>query len=85
MADPKLGIPLVVSPLLIDRVYVPRLFAWLDIETSNDSRYSAHEPALWIRGTNLMSHTRKTGRIRSITAGDKLSAAIVENDVVLST
>jgi hypothetical protein len=51
----------------------------------NDNRYSAHEPPLWIRGTSLMSHTRKTGRIRSITAGDKLSAAIVENDVVLST
>jgi len=59
--------------------------AWLDIDTPNDNRYSAHEPPLWIRGTSLMSHTRKTGRIRSITAGDKLSAAIVENDVVLST
>jgi hypothetical protein len=32
---------LVVSASLIDRVYVPRLFVWLDIETSNDNRYSA--------------------------------------------
>ncbi len=49
------------------------------------SRHSAHEPPVWIRGARLMTHTRKTGRIRSITAGDRLSAGIVENDGVLST
>jgi hypothetical protein len=48
-------------------------------------RHRAHEPPLWIRGMNLMSHTRRAGRIRSSTAGDRSSAAIVENDGVLST
>jgi archaeosine-15-forming tRNA-guanine transglycosylase len=33
----------------------------------------------------VMPHRRKTGRMRSITVGDNLRAAIVENDGVLST
>jgi hypothetical protein len=77
-------LPIAVKHYLGTRVTIsvyirPKTGTVINIGEDSRSIYRHRTP------DSLMSHTRKTGRIRSITAGDKLSATIVENDVVLST